>query len=97
MVEPTHPQCWDALAEFANHNFRGEPVANDPEADPLRPSTRSADFIRFLKTPEGAKYKEMFGLYTRADAHRQFNQWARHVNNLIPNGEARAMLARGDR
>lgn len=97
VVEPTHPQYWDALAEFANHNFRGEPVMRMIlEADPLRPSTRSADFIRFLKTPEGAKYKEMFGLYTRADAHRQFNQWARHVNNLIPNGEARAMLARGD-
>ena len=97
VVEPTHPQYWDALAEFANHHFRGEPVMRMIlETDPLRPSTRSSDFLRFLKTPEGAKYKEMFGLYTRADAHRQFNQWARHVNDLIPNGEARAMLARGD-
>lgn len=45
---------------------------------------------------EAAKVRQMFQITDAEGARAQFIREAKHVNGLVPNGEARAVLARGD-
>lgn len=92
------PRFWDALADYANHHISGTPTMRMVlEDDPIRGSASFNDFWRYLGTRQGAATKEMFGLYTRADAKAQFDRWALDVNRAFPDPEIRSALARGEK
>lgn len=100
LIEPDNPKYWEAAADFANHGFRHSEVARMIlEVEPNMASARFEDYWQFLHTAQGARERAMlgdlFGQVTRETAQKQFLQESKIINSLIPNGEARDILARG--
>lgn len=99
-IEHGDPAYFNALAHVANRTMRNNTSARMILSVPAEDASRvMPDYIAWvLRDPgeEASKVRQMFQINTVDDARTQFLREVDHVNGLIPNGEARNMLARGE-